>query len=161
MGWRRSARSSTACGRWRPAGQSGLDQAVLQRLEELTQGLIAVKEGAAEEHARFPWHWPGAGLCLPEAQLSAWLSGATVLVTGGDRLYWFHPDGPDSGARAPGRLVGVSRGIADGWPTQATAEYRQADVRGPGRPGGADPRGGSRDVIFHVRRAARAPHGPR
>ena len=30
-----------------PAGQSGLDQAVLQRLGELTQGLIAVKEGAA------------------------------------------------------------------------------------------------------------------
>ncbi len=65
-----------------PAGQTGLDQAVLQRLRELTQTLITVKEGAAEEHARFLGIGE-RGLCLPEAQLSAWLSGATVLVTGG------------------------------------------------------------------------------
>ncbi|HEX9354229.1 MAG TPA: hypothetical protein VF933_10510 [Streptosporangiaceae bacterium] len=65
-----------------PAGQSALDEAVLGRLRELTRALIAVKEGAAQEHARFLGIGQ-RGLCLPEAQLSGWLSGTTVMVTGG------------------------------------------------------------------------------
>ena len=110
-----------------PAGQATLDQAVLGRLGELTQSLIAVKEGAAEEHARFV-SISQRGLCLPEAQLSAWLSGATVLVTGGTGCIGSTLMAQVA-ARGPGRLVSVSRGLTDGWPSQATAEYRQADVR--------------------------------
>jgi nucleoside-diphosphate-sugar epimerase len=130
-----------------PAGQSALDQAVLRRLGEFTQALIAVKEGAAEEHERFLGIGQ-RGLCLPEAQLSAWLAGTTVLVTGGTGCIGSTLMAQVA-ARAPARLVSVSRGITDGWPTQATAEYRQADVRDRGaleavirevRP----------DVIFHV-----------
>ena len=106
-----------------PAGQSGLDQAVLQRLGELTQGLIAVKEGAAEEHARFLGIGQ-RGLCLPEAQVSAWLSGATVLVTGGTGCIGSTVMAQVA-ARGPGRLVGLSRGVSDGWPTQASGRIRE------------------------------------
>ena len=94
---------------------------------ELTQPLIAVKEGAAEEHARF-LAIGERGLCLPEAQLSALAVRGHGAGHRRDRLYRLHADGPGGGARA-GRLVSVSRGITDGWPTQAAAEYRQADVR--------------------------------
>jgi nucleoside-diphosphate-sugar epimerase len=130
-----------------PAGQSALDQAVLRRLEEFTQALIEVKDGAAEEHERFLGIGQ-RGLCLPEAQVSGWLAGTTVLVTGGTGCIGSTLMAQVA-ARAPARLVSVSRGMTDGWPTQATAEYRQADVRDRGaleavirevRP----------DVIFHV-----------
>lgn len=130
-----------------PAGQSGLDQAVLQRLGELTQGLIAVKEGAAEEHARFLGIGQ-RGLCLPEAQMSAWLSGASVLVTGGTGCIGSTLMAQVA-ARGPDRLVSVSRGITDGWPTQASAEYRQADVRDRAALE-ALIREVQPDVIFHV-----------
>ena len=92
-----------------PAGQATLDQAVLRRLGELTQSLIAVKEGAAEEHARFVGI-SQRGLCLPEAQLSGWLSGATVLVTGGTGCIGSTLMAQVA-ARGPGRLVSVSRGL--------------------------------------------------
>jgi nucleoside-diphosphate-sugar epimerase len=110
-----------------PAGQSALEQDVLRRLGEFTQTLIAVKEGAAEEHARFLGIGQ-RGLCLPEAELSAWLSGATVLVTGGTGCIGSTLMAQVA-QRGAGRLVSVGRGITDGWPTQAAAEYREADVR--------------------------------
>ena len=130
-----------------PAGQSALDQAVLGRLGELTQALIAVKEGAAAEHSRFLGIGQ-RGLCLPEAQVSGWLSGTTVLVTGGTGCIGSTLMAQVA-KRGPVRLVSVSRGNSDAWPRQAGAEYRQADVRDRGaleaiirevRP----------DVIFHV-----------
>ncbi len=130
-----------------PAGQSALDQAVLGRLGELTQALIAVKEGAAAEHSRF-LAIGQRGLCLPEGQVSGWLSGTTVLVTGGTGCIGSALMAQVA-KRGPARLVSVSRGNSDAWPRQAGAEYRQADVRDRGaleaiirevRP----------DVIFHV-----------
>src|ERR1039458_9150225 len=130
-----------------PAGQSALDQGVLRRLGEFTQTLIAVKEGAAEEHARFAGIRQ-RGLCLPEGELSAWLSGATVLVTGGTGCIGSTLMAQVA-ARGPGRLVSVSRGITDGWPRQASAEYRQADVRDRAALE-ALIREVKPDVIFHV-----------
>ena len=130
-----------------PAGQTALDQDVLERLRELTQTLIGVKEGAGQEHARF-LGIGHRGLCLPEAELSGWLSGATVLVTGGTGCIGSTLMAQVA-ERGPARLVSVSRGSSDGWPTQATAEYRQADVRDRGALealiGEVKP-----DVIFHV-----------
>ena len=130
-----------------PPGQRRLDNATLGLLRDLTRSLIAAKEGAAEEHARFLTIGQRE-LCLPEAELAERLDGATVLVTGGTgcigstlmtRL----------AARRPGRLVSVSRGNSNGRPRLASAEYLPADVRdrsamdrliGEIRP----------DLVFHV-----------
>src|ERR1035441_11068494 len=130
-----------------PAGQSALEQDVLRRLGEFTQTLIAVKEGAAEEHARF-LGFGQRGLCLPEAELSAWLSGATVLVTGGTGCIGSTLMA-QLAARCPGRLVSVSRGVTAGRPRLASAEYLYADIRDRGALdrliGEVRP-----DVVFHL-----------
>ena len=54
---------------------------------ELTQSLIAAKDGALAEHERF-LAIGQRGLCLPEAQLSAWLR---------EPRCW-SPAGPDASA---------------------------------------------------------------
>jgi FlaA1/EpsC-like NDP-sugar epimerase len=130
-----------------PAGQTVLDQAVLARLRELTQALVGVREGAADDHARF-LRIGQRRLCLPEAEVSAWLSGATVLVTGGTGCIGSALMAQVA-ERGPARLVSASRGSAGGWPAQATAEYRQADVRDRGALE-ALIREVQPDVIFHV-----------
>ena len=130
-----------------PAGKTTLDQEVLERLRELTQTLIGVKEGAEQEHARF-LDISQRGLCLPEAELSRWLSGATVLVTGGTGCIGSALMAQVA-ERGPARLVSVSRGSAGGWPAQATAEYRRADVRDRAALE-ALIREVQPDVIFHV-----------
>ena len=110
-----------------PAGQRSLDAATLQQLRDLTQSLIAAKEGAAKEHARF-LAIAERGLCLPEAELADRLRDATVLVTGGTGCIGSTLMA-QLAARSPGRLVSVSRGITGGWPRHASAEYSYADVR--------------------------------
>lgn len=130
-----------------PAGQPVLDQAVLARLRELTQALVEVREGAADDHARF-LRIGQRRLCLPEAEVSAWLSGATVLVTGGTGCIGSAVMAQVA-ERGPARLVSASRGSAGRWPAQATAEYRQADVRDRGALE-ALIREVQPDVIFHV-----------
>jgi len=110
-----------------PAGQRRLDDTALQQLRDLTQSLIAAKEGAAEEHARF-LAIAERGLCLPQAELADRLRDATVLVTGGTGCIGSTLMA-QLAARSPGRLVSVSRGITGGWPRQASAEYSCADVR--------------------------------
>ena len=130
-----------------PPGQQRLDAATIGRLRDLTRSLIAAKEGAAEEHARF-LSIGERGLCLPEADLAELLRGATVLVTGGTGCIGSTLMA-QLAARCPGRMVSVSRGLTDGWPRQASAEYLYADVRdrsaldsliGEIRP----------DLVFHV-----------
>ena len=130
-----------------PAGQTVLDQAVLARLRELTQALVEVREGAADDHARF-LRIGQRRLCLPEAEVSAWLSGATVLVTGGTGCIGSAVMAQVA-ERGPARLVSASRGSAGGWQAQATAEYRQADVRDRAALE-ALIREVQPDVIFHV-----------
>jgi len=110
-----------------PPGQRRLGDDVLAELRELTQSLIAAKTGAAEEHARF-LAIAERGLCLPEAELADRLRDATVLVTGGTGCIGSTLMA-QLAARRPGRLVSVSRGIADGRPRREAAEYRYADVR--------------------------------
>ena len=130
-----------------PPGQRKLDDAVLGELRSLTQALIAARPDAGEEYERFLVLRQRA-IAVPEAELAAWLGGAAVLVTGGTGCV-----GSALMAQAarwrPRRLVSVSRGLTDGWPRLAGAEYAQADIR--------DPRGLAAvfdevrpDVVFHL-----------
>jgi nucleoside-diphosphate-sugar epimerase len=130
-----------------PPGKRRLDDNVLAELRELTRALIAARTGAAEEHARF-LAIAQRGLCLPEAELTDRLRDATVMVTGGTGCIGSALM-TQLAARAPGRLVSVSRGITHDWPVHPGAEYRRADVRdraamdaliGEIRP----------DLVFHV-----------
>jgi nucleoside-diphosphate-sugar epimerase len=110
-----------------PPRQEHLDNATLARLRDLTRSLIAARQGAAEEHARF-LAIGERGLCLPEADLAERLRGATVLVTGGTGCIGSMLMAQVA-ARCPGRLVSVSRGLTDAGPRQDGAEYLSADVR--------------------------------
>ena len=110
-----------------PPGQRRLHDDVLAELRELTQALIAAKTSAPEEHARF-LAIAERGLCLPEADLADRLRDTTVLVTGGTGCIGSTLMS-QLAARRPGRLVSVSRGIANNWPRHDGAEYRHADVR--------------------------------
>ena len=138
-----------------PARQSALDQAVLARLGELTRALIAAKEGAAAEHGRF-LGIAQRGLCLPEAQVSDWLSGTTVMVTGGTGCIGSTLMAQVA-KRGPARLVSVSRGNSDAW--LAAARRRVPAGRRPGsrRPGGAHPRGTARRDLPRGRAAGARP----
>jgi nucleoside-diphosphate-sugar epimerase len=130
-----------------PPGQHQLDDDVLGELRSLTQALIAARPDAGEEYARFLALGQRA-MAVPEAELAAWLGGATVLVTGGTGCV-----GSALMAQAarwrPRRLVSVSRGLTSGWPQAAGAQYARADIR--------DPRGLAAvfhevrpDVVFHL-----------
>jgi nucleoside-diphosphate-sugar epimerase len=110
-----------------PAGQQDLDPAVLGELRGLTQTLAAAKPGAAEERERFLALRERA-IPVPEAELAAWLGGATVLVTGGTGCI-----GSALMAQvarwSPRRIVSVSRGLMRRWPRVDSAEYAHADIR--------------------------------
>jgi len=110
-----------------PPGQRDLDEVTVRRLRELTQMLIAAKTEAVAEHGRF-LSIRERGLCLPEAELAARLSGATVLITGGTGCIGSTLMA-QLAQRCTGRLVSVSRGVTDSWPRRPEAEYRYADVR--------------------------------
>ena len=110
-----------------PAGQARLDDTQIAALRDLTRSLIAAKPEAAGEYARF-LGIKQRGLCLPEADLADRLGGATVLVTGGTGCIGSTLMAQIA-ARRPGRLVSFSRGVRDGWPHPAGAEYLHGDVR--------------------------------
>src|SRR5215469_12478020 len=110
-----------------PAGQQDLDPGVLGELRSLTQSLGAASSGAAEEYARFVAIRQRA-IGVPEADLAAWLGGATILVTGGTGCIGSALIG-QLARWSPDRIVSVSRGLTSGWPQVAAAEYAHADIR--------------------------------
>jgi len=130
-----------------PAGRRRLDEQTLGQLRDLTRSLIASREGAAAEHARF-LSIAERGLCLPEAELAGRLRGAAVLVTGGTGCIGSALMA-QLAARYPGRLVSVSRGVSGHWPRHARGEYLHADVRDQAAVAeliaGIKP-----DLVFHV-----------
>jgi NAD(P)-dependent dehydrogenase (short-subunit alcohol dehydrogenase family) len=130
-----------------PARKASLDEVEVARLRELTSELIAAKPEAAAEYARF-LGVRQRGLCLPEAELSRRLSGATVMVTGGTGCIGSTLMA-QLAQRNPGRLVGVSRGVTTCWSRQPGAEYLVGDARDRARMDEiiAQVRP---DVIFHV-----------
>jgi nucleoside-diphosphate-sugar epimerase len=130
-----------------PAGQDCLDDRTLGELRNLTQALVTASPGAEEERVRFN-RVRQRSMGLPEADLEAWLRGATVLVTGGTGCIGSTLMRQLARLR-PARLVSISRGVTSGWPRLPGAEYLQADIR--------DPRGLPRvfdtvrpDVVFHL-----------
>lgn len=130
-----------------PSRKQSLDDGEIVRLRELTGELTAAKPEAADEYARF-LSVKQRGLCLPEAELTERLGGATILVTGGTGCIGSTLMA-QLAARKPGRLVSLSRGLTSGWPRQPEAEYLQGDVRDRARLDEviAEVRP---DVIFHV-----------
>jgi NAD(P)-dependent dehydrogenase (short-subunit alcohol dehydrogenase family) len=130
-----------------PARKAGLDEVEVARLRQLTGELIAAKPEAAAEYARF-MGVKQRGLCLPEAELTKRLGGATVLVTGGTGCIGSTLM-TQLAQRGPARLVCVSRGVTAGFPRQAGADYLAGDVRDRARMDEifAQVRP---DVIFHV-----------
>jgi Polysaccharide biosynthesis protein len=130
-----------------PPGQRELGDAVLGELRSLTQALIAARPDAGEEYAGF-LALRRRAIVVPEAELAAWLGGATVLVTGGTGCIGSTLMAQVAGW-SPRRLVSVSRGLTGGWPRLPGAEYAQADIRDPR--GLADVFGEVRpDVVFHL-----------
>jgi NAD(P)-dependent dehydrogenase (short-subunit alcohol dehydrogenase family) len=130
-----------------PAGKASLDAADIARLRELTAELAAAKPEAAAEYARF-LGVKQRGLCLPGPELRDRLGDATVLVTGATGCIGSTLMSQLAGC-APGRLVGLSRGVTSGWRRQPGARYLIGDVRDRDRLDQvlAQVRP---DVIFHV-----------
>jgi NAD(P)-dependent dehydrogenase (short-subunit alcohol dehydrogenase family) len=110
-----------------PARKASLDEVEVARLRELTGELMAAKPEAAVEYARF-LRVKQRGLCLPEAELTERLGGATVLVTGGTGCIGSMLMA-QLAPRRPSRLVSVSSDVLTDWPAQASAEYLVGDVR--------------------------------
>ena len=110
-----------------PARKVNLKEVEVARLRELTGELMTAKPETADEYARF-LGIKQRGLCLPEAELSERLGGATVLVTGGTGCIGSTLMA-QLARRGPGRLVSVSRDVTTGWPRQASAQYLVGDVR--------------------------------
>jgi NAD(P)-dependent dehydrogenase (short-subunit alcohol dehydrogenase family) len=130
-----------------PARKASLSEVEVARLRELTGELMAAKPEAAAEYARF-LGVKRRGLCLPEAELTERLGGASVLVTGGTGCIGSMLMA-QLAQRGPGRLVSVSSDVSTGWTVQAGAEYLVGDVRDRARMDEiiAQVRP---DVIFHV-----------
>jgi NAD(P)-dependent dehydrogenase (short-subunit alcohol dehydrogenase family) len=110
-----------------PAHQPSLSGDEIRRLRELTAELIRARPEATAEYARF-LSIRQRGLCLPEAQLSERLAGATIMVTGGTGCIGSSLMA-QLAIRKPGRLVSVSRGATAPWIRQPDAEYLEGDVR--------------------------------
>ncbi len=130
-----------------PAGQTHLTLTALGELRSLTQALIAARPDAGEEYARF-LALGQRGIAVPEAELDAWLGGATVLVTGGTGCIGSTLMAQVA-RRRPRRLVSVSRGVTKGWPLVPGAEYAHADIRDAGRLAGVFDQVRP-DVVFHL-----------
>jgi nucleoside-diphosphate-sugar epimerase len=110
-----------------PPGRQCLKDEELRQLATLTGALLASKPAAQEEYSRF-LATAGKDIDLPYPVLAACLNGKRILVSGGTgcigavlmaQLAQFQP----------ACLVSVSRGITQGWPRLADAEYVHADIR--------------------------------
>lgn len=125
-----------------------LEDSTLHALRDLTAKLIGLRlaEAAAEE-ARF-LSIAERTLCLPDKQLDARLTGATILVTGGTGCIGSRLLG-ELVARSTGPLVSVNRGVTKGWPLYPDVTYLNSDVTDADAIGAVIDQVRP-DVIFHV-----------
>jgi NADPH:quinone reductase-like Zn-dependent oxidoreductase len=109
-----------------PPGSQRLDDRTLSELATLTELLTATSTDAPEEYSRY-LAIRDRGIDVPEGELSEWLSGKTVLVTGGTGCVGSHLVGQIA-RQEVARLVSVSRGLTSGWPRCSGADYVSADI---------------------------------
>ena len=130
-----------------PKGRQLLADDALGDLQRLTRELIAAKPDAIAERERFD-SIAARSVPVDDGDLHAWLSGTTVLVTGGTGCIGSTLLA-ELGRHGAARLVSVSRGLTGGWPLHAGVDYLRADITdadalrtvfGEVRP----------DVVFHV-----------
>lgn len=130
-----------------PAGRARLDDAEVSALGDLTRALIGARPDAASEYARFRTV-AHRGLCVPQAELTRQVEGATIVVTGGTGCIGATLISQLAALR-PGRLISASRGMTAEWPRHADAEYTRADVTDRGSIGrllaSTQP-----DIVFHL-----------
>jgi len=118
-----------------------------RELSALTGQLMAARPEARAELGRF-----GAvgdrTVALPEAELRDWLSGRTILVTGGTGCIGSVLM-EELARLEPARLVSVSRGQTVSWPARPGVEYLQADISRP-KDLAAAFRRVRPDLVFHL-----------
>ena len=123
-----------------PAGQQELPGTALRELQSLTEALTSAMVDADQECQRFA-AIRERRVAVDEPELRAWLTGKSVLVTGGTGCVGSTLLA-EIALLGPRRLVSISRGLTSGWPTVAQAEYRWTDITD---------RGGLAAVVSQVR----------
>jgi nucleoside-diphosphate-sugar epimerase len=109
-----------------PPGQMQLSEDERQLLAGLTAELIASHGERGAEHERF-LGIRQRGLCLPESEVSGWLGGARVLVTGGTGCIGSALTA-ELAKFGPAHLASLSRGETRP-PWQEGVAYRFCDIR--------------------------------
>jgi len=130
-----------------PQGRLRLEDDERRALVELTGRLIAARPEAYEEFQRFQ-AVRERGLTLPMDEVSDWVSGRTVLVTGGTGCIGSLLM-EQLASLSPGRLVSLSRGETVARRQPPDAEYLTADLRDRGRLSELFDRV-QPDIVFHL-----------
>jgi nucleoside-diphosphate-sugar epimerase len=130
-----------------PPGKRCLTSQESRRLAALTHALLASKPEARGEYDRF-LAAAGKDIDLPYPVLASRLKGKRILVSGGTGCIGAMLMAQLAQA-GPARLVSVSRGITQGWPRLAGAEYLHADIRDTGQLAAVFDRV-KFDIVFHV-----------
>ena len=130
-----------------PPGRQCLNGAELRQLATHTQALLASKPAAQEEYSRF-LAAARKDIDLPHRVLAACLKGKRILVSGGTGCI-----GATLMAQLarlePAYLVSVSRGVTQGWPRVADADYVHADIRDRDQLAAVFDHANC-DIVFHV-----------
>ena len=130
-----------------PPGRQCLNGEELRQLATRTQALLASKPAAQEEYRRF-LAAARKDIDLPQPVLAACLKGKRILVSGGTGCI-----GTTLMAQLarfePACLVSVSRGVTQGWPRLADADYVHADIRDRDQLAAVFDHANC-DIVFHV-----------
>ena len=130
-----------------PSGLQDLPENALNELQSLTDALMSAMVDAEEDCRRFA-ATRDRRVAIDKMELRAWLSGKSVLVTGGTGCIGSTLLA-EIALLGPRQLVSISRGLTRGWPTVAQAEYLQADITNKSGIAGVVSQVRP-DVVFHL-----------